>query len=116
MLQLTPQSRILLALAPVDFRNGIDGLAAVCRRHFARNPLDGAIYVFRNRAGTRIKVICLDAQGVWLCVRRLHEGSFHWPRSGEAAWWLSPEQFAWLAAGVDWQRLSRDVRTLPNIV
>ena len=31
MLQLTPQSRILLALAPVDFRKGIDGLGADSR-------------------------------------------------------------------------------------
>ena len=65
MLQLTPQSRILLALAPVDFRKGIDGLAAICRRHFARNPLDGAIYVFRNRAGTTLKLLCYDGQGFW---------------------------------------------------
>ena len=32
MLQLTPQSRIFLATQPVDFRKGIDGLAAVCRQ------------------------------------------------------------------------------------
>ena len=32
MLQLTPQSRIFLATEPVDFRKGIDGLCAVCRR------------------------------------------------------------------------------------
>ena len=32
MLQLTPQSRIFLAMQPVDFRKGIDGLAAVCRQ------------------------------------------------------------------------------------
>jgi hypothetical protein len=29
MLQLSPQTRILLATEPVDFRKGIDGLAAV---------------------------------------------------------------------------------------
>ena len=29
MVQLTPQSRIFLATEPVDFRKGIDGLAAV---------------------------------------------------------------------------------------
>ena len=28
MLQLSPQSRIFVATAPVDFRKGIDGLAA----------------------------------------------------------------------------------------
>ena len=49
MLQLTPQSRILLATQPVDFRQGLDGLAAVCRQVLGNNPLEGAIYVFRNR-------------------------------------------------------------------
>mgnify|MGYP001765686849 CR=1 FL=1 len=32
MIQLTPQSRIFLATHPVDFRKGMDGLAAVCRQ------------------------------------------------------------------------------------
>jgi len=38
MLQLTPQSRIFVATAPVDFRKGIDGLAAVCRQVLGDNP------------------------------------------------------------------------------
>lgn len=104
-----------LAVAPADLRCGIDRLLGLIGTlgHDARA---GGAYVFRNRSGTRIKVLMVDAQGVWLCVRRLHEGSFHWPRSGEAAWSLSAEQFAWLAAGVDWQRLSLDVRELPKII
>jgi transposase len=75
-LQLTPQSRIFVALAPVDFRNGIDGLAAVCRRAFDQNPLDGAMYVFRNRTGTTLKILSYDGQGYWLS-RRLHNASLY---------------------------------------
>ena len=78
MLQLTPQSRIFVALAPVDFRKGIDGLAALCRRAFGHNPLDGAIYVFRNRRGTTLKLLCYDGQGYWLCTKRLSTGRLHW--------------------------------------
>ena len=63
MLQLTPQSRIFLATQPVDFRNGIDGLAAVCRQGLGDHPLGGAIYVFRNRAGTALKLLLYDGQG-----------------------------------------------------
>ena len=86
MLQLTPQSRIWLALAPVDFRKGIDGLAGVCRRSFTRNPLDGAIYVFRNRAGTTLKLLCYDGQGFWLCTKRWSRGRLQWwPRADGAA-------------------------------
>jgi hypothetical protein len=44
MLQLTPQSRIFVALEPVDCRKGIDGLAAVCRQALGENPLGGAVY------------------------------------------------------------------------
>ena len=74
MLQLTPQSRIFVATEPVDFRKGIDGLAAVCRRVLGDNPLSGALYVFRNRAGTTLKILCYDGQGYWLCTKRLSQG------------------------------------------
>jgi len=70
MLQLTPQSRIFVATAPVDFRKGIDGLAAVCRQVLGDNPLEGAVYVFRNRAGTALKLLLYDGQGYWLSSKR----------------------------------------------
>lgn len=66
MLQLSPQTRILLATEPVDFRKGIDGLAAVCRRVLTEQPLSGTVFVFRNRAGTALKLLCYDGQGFWL--------------------------------------------------
>jgi transposase len=78
MLQLTPYSRIFLALQPVDCRKGIDGLAAVCRQALGENPLDGAVFVFRNRAGTTLKLLLYDGQGFWLCTKRLSQGRFHW--------------------------------------
>jgi transposase len=66
----------------------------------------GDAYVFRNRSGTRIKVLLADTTGVWLCTRRLNHGRFVWPRAGDAAFSVSAQQFEWLCAGVDWQRLS----------
>jgi transposase len=32
MLAIVPQMRLLVAVEPVDFRRGIDGLVAVCRQ------------------------------------------------------------------------------------
>ena len=78
MLQLTPQSRIFVATHPVDFRKGIDGLCAVCRQILGENPLTGAVYVFRNRTGTTLKLLAYDGQGFWLCTKRLSQGHFHW--------------------------------------
>ncbi len=94
MLQLTPQSRIFLAVQPVDFRKGIDGLAALCRQALGENPLGGAVYVFRNRTGTTLKLLVYDGQGFWLCTKRLSQGRFHWwptattPRVTLSAWEL----------------------------
>lgn len=105
-----------LALAPVDLRCGIDRLLAKVGGELGCDARDGGAYVFRNRVGTRIKVLCLDAQGVWLSTRRLHEGTFHWPCANEAVWSLTPEQFAWLCAGVNWQRLSGKLMALPAAV
>jgi transposase len=85
MVQLTPQSRILVATEPVDFRKGIDGLATICRQVLAEQPLSGAVFVFRNRSATAIKLLFYDGQGFWMCAKRLSQGRFQWwPRSDGA--------------------------------
>ena len=61
MLALAPQMRILVAVEPVDFRNGIDGLGGVCRRQLREDPLSGCVFVFRNRRGTAVIVGLVDA-------------------------------------------------------
>jgi transposase len=81
MMQLTPQMRILVAVEPVDFRRGIDGLCRVCRTTLGSDPFSGAVFVFRSRRGTAIKILVYDGQGFWLCQKRLSAGRFrHWPR------------------------------------
>jgi transposase len=85
MIQLTPHSRIFVATEPIDFRKGIDGLAAVCRQRLGDNPLEGAVYVFRNRSGTALKLLLYDGQGYGLCMKRLSKGRFSWwPKSADA--------------------------------
>ena len=78
MIQLPPQSRIFVATTPVDFRKGIDALAAVCRQRLGANPLEGAVYVFRNRSGTALKLLLYDGQGYWVMMKRLSTGRFLW--------------------------------------
>lgn len=60
MIQITPQMRILLAVQPVDFRKGVDGLARVCRTALASDPFSGSVFVFRNRRATAIKILIYD--------------------------------------------------------
>ena len=78
MIQITPQMRILVAVEPVDFRRGIDGLAQVCREALAADPFSGTVFVFRGRSGTSVKLLAFDGQGYWLCQKRLSKGRFRW--------------------------------------
>jgi transposase len=78
MLALASQMRILVAVTPVDFRNGIDGLCGLCRQKLAEDPLAGTVFVFRNRRGTAVKILMHDSQGFWLCQKRLSAGRFKW--------------------------------------
>jgi len=78
MLQITPQMKILVAVEPVDFRKGIDSLASVCKMTLGQDPFAGAVFVFRNRRRTAIKVLVYDGQGFWLCQKRLSENRFRW--------------------------------------
>ena len=81
MIQITPHMRILLAIEPVDFRKGIDGLAALCRQSLSGDPLSGTLFVFCSRRRHAIKCLIYDGQGFWICPKRLSQGRFGgWPK------------------------------------
>lgn len=103
MLQITPQMRILVALKPVDFRQGIDGLAERCRAALSSDPFSGTVFVFCNRNRSAIKLICYDGQGFWLCHKRLSKGRFRWwPKDGaEPARTLRAHELGVLLCGGD---------------
>ena len=103
---ITHSERIWLVTDPADMRRGIDGLSLLVQQALGHSPCAGAAFIFRNRTGNRIKVLVWDGTGVWLCQRRLHQGRFIWLESGAGCIELTPLQWAWLTAGVDWQRLS----------
>jgi transposase len=86
MIQITPQMRILVAVQPVDFRKGIDGLAALCRQALGSDPFSGTLFVFCSRRRQAIRCLTYDGQGFWLCHKRLSQGRFAgWPVPGSSA-------------------------------
>jgi transposase len=78
MLQLPPQLTVLVAVEPVDFRKGIDTLAALCRHQLSHDPLSGSLFVFRNRSSTSVKLLVYDGTGFWLCTKRFSRGRLSW--------------------------------------
>lgn len=85
MLQVSPRTKIFLAVNPVDFRNGIEGLSAICRYHFGQDPFSGNLFIFRNKRGTSIKILIYDGQGYWVAQKRFSKGKLNWWANGDHA-------------------------------
>ena len=101
---------IWMAPEPADMRKGIDGLSHQVRASLGHNPCAGDAFLFRNRAGNRIKILVWDGTGVWLCQRRLHRGNFTWASQADEHFIITREEWDWLIRGVDWQRLNAPPR------
>ena len=97
--------RVLIATRPVDFRKGLDGLAALVQEHLRLDPYSGAIFVFRAKRADRIKLLIWDGSGLVLVYKRLEQGQFRWPRIEDGVMRLSPAQLSALIEGLDWRHV-----------
>jgi transposase len=83
MIAVPPGVRILLAAQPVDFRKGMDGLAALVQQALHANPFQGDVFIFRPRRADRVKILVHDGTGLCLYSKRLEAGRFCWPSPTE---------------------------------
>lgn len=111
MVNLTQQTKIFLAIKPIDFRSRMDGTAGVCRRLYEKDPLDGAVYVFRNNRSTMIRLYFFDGLSEWCCDVRIANGRFpFWPNSDEPLSALQAHQLYLLLRGAN----PSEVKSLPD--
>lgn len=101
MVSLLHGGRILVAVEPVDGREGIDSLAGVVRAVLQGNPLSGDLYVFKNRRGDKLKILARMGDGFALYLRRLERGTFAFPTAGDASVLVAPTQLAMILGGLD---------------
>ena len=63
--------RVLVATQPVDFRKGLDGLAAHVQEHLRLDPFSGVVFVFRAKRGDRVKLLVWDGTGLTMVYKHL---------------------------------------------
>ena len=97
--------RVLVATKPVDFRKGMDGLAAYVEQQLLADPFSGVIYVFRAKRADKVKLLFWDGTGVCLVAKRLEDGKFRWPKVEDGVMRLSPAQLSALLEGLQWSRV-----------
>jgi transposase len=115
MLTIPPAVKLWYAPQPVDFRLGFDGLFALVRTRLAADPLSGHLFIFRNRAANRVKVLYWGGHGLCLWCQRLEAGRYHFPDPADAVAGieLSPGQFQMILDGIDLSRVRRFKRFSP---
>lgn len=104
MLAFPAGIRIYLAIQPVDMRKQFNGLWAAAQEQLGEDPKSGAVFGFINKERTRLKLLYWDGTGVWVLAKRLEQGRFSWPASGEKKLSLAPEALALLLGGIDLKR------------
>ncbi len=97
--------RVLIATRPVDFRKGIDGLAALVKEHLKLDPFSGIVFVFRAKRADRLKLLVWDGSGFIMVYKRLDDAKFRWPKIEDGVMRLSAAQLSALLEGLDWTRV-----------
>jgi transposase len=62
--------QVLMATRPVDFRKGMDGLAALVQEYLKDDPFSGTMFVFRAKRADRIKLVLVPAHFQVIVTRR----------------------------------------------
>ena len=96
---------IVIALRPVDFRRGHDGLAATVQNELGFDPHSGLTVVFRSKRGDRVKILVWDGTGLVMIYKRLDQGRFAWPAVQDGVMRISRAQYEALFEGLDWRRV-----------
>ena len=106
MISLGPSTRVFLAAGPTDMRKGFEGLTDLVRHRLEADPLNGHLYLFCNKRRNRVKILCFDGSGLWICTKRLERGCYSWPTIDATAARVSlqPEEVSMLLSGIELER------------
>ena len=107
MIKLPEDVLIYLAVQPINMRKSFDGIAVIIQETLKHNPLNGHLFVFRNKAADKIKIMWWDRNGFSIYYKRLERGRFKFPRHSQASVTLTQQELELLLDGIDITRLKR---------
>jgi transposase len=117
MLSIPSNVQLFAAVTPVDFRRGIDGLAAIVECEFGIEAMSGHIFIFLNKRANQIRLLFWDRDGFCLLTKRLEAGTFRrlkTPVDATSHVELEPAELVLLLEGIDVASMRRRKRYMPN--
>ena len=115
MIRATIPMQIFVCTQPTDMRRSFDGLSGMVRKVLSQDPLSGALFLFRNRARDRLKILYWDRDGLALWYKRLEKGGFQFPTDLKSAsdvnnCQITSEELSLLLDGIDLSSVQRRPR------
>jgi transposase len=112
MLSVSPSTPIYVATEPADMRRSFDGLSGMVQSVMQLEPCSGALFVFRNKRGTQLKILYWVGDGWAIWHRRLEQGTFRSLQAsdGQASLSISAAELAMLLEGLDASEVHRRKR------
>jgi transposase len=110
MLSFPPAVKLWYCPDPVDMRLGFDGLFNLVQSRLRADPLSGHLFIFRNRACDRLKVLYWGGHGLCLWCQRLEAGRYHFPDATDPQAdkvELAAGAFQMILDGIDLSRVKR---------
>lgn len=86
ILSPNPSRRVFAYPAPVDLRNGYNGLFGLVEQGLRREPMCGDLYLFVSQSRKMCKILLWDGSGLCIFQKRLTLGTFAklWRDDGKA--------------------------------
>jgi transposase len=105
MIQVSPSATIYVVSTPISFAGRLKSTLGICRDLLHLEPMNGCYVVFRNRAGTMLRVIFYDGDGFWLCEKMFSKGSVRSWFAGEGLNQISARELSVLLWRGDFEKV-----------
>ena len=89
-------AKILFYNEPVDMRKSIDTLCVLITETLHHNPMNGTLFLFRNRSGNKLKILYYETNCFTIWYRRLEKGRYIFQRNVLGQLEMTKEHFKWL--------------------
>jgi len=110
MLAIPHTVRIFLCTQHTDMRKGFDGLSGIVRSFLKQEPLSSHLFVFRNRAGDKLKILYWDRDGLAIWYKQLEKGTFRFPATSADSPEIDNATLLMILEGIDLNSVKRQKR------
>jgi transposase len=104
-LLLPIEVKLFLYLSPVDMRKSFNGLTSLVIDSMRCDPMDGHLFLFRNKRCNRLKILFVERGCFTLWYRRVETGKFYFPETNNGHLEITVEQFDWILNSFDHAKL-----------